>query len=205
MRLRRLAVVALALHPLAVMRRRTRGQAGFSFAELAVVMGVMSVISAMAVLQIGAAQPALKGDGAMRVVMGQINAARELSITQRRNVVINFLSERTEVQLVRQEVPFDETVLSTTPLEGSVQFHVFSNLPDTPETFGKDEAVDFGTADTVLFTTDGSLVDQTGTPVNGTVFLGIPGQSRSARAVTVLGATGRVRAYKWDGARWVRA
>jgi prepilin-type N-terminal cleavage/methylation domain-containing protein len=187
------------------MRTGTRGQAGYTFPELVIVVGIMGVVTSMAVFQIGAARPGMKGDGAMRVVTGQLNAARELSITQRRNIAINFLVETNEVQHVRQEVPLGQTVLSTTPIEGSVRFLLFDALPDTPEAFGKDEAVDFGEAGTVLFTTDGTLIDQTGTPVNGTVFLGIPGQSLSARAVTVLGATGRVRAYKWNGARWVRA
>jgi hypothetical protein len=38
--------------------------------------------------------------------------------------------------------------------------------------------------------------------VNGTVFLGLPGLKGTARAVTILGATGRVRPYYWDGTKW---
>jgi hypothetical protein len=38
---------------------------------------------------------------------------------------------------------------------------------------------------------------------NGTVYLAMPSSLLSARAVTVLGSTGRVRGYKWDGRRWV--
>ena len=48
-----------------------------------------------------------------------------------------------------------------------------------------------------MFTTDGTLIDSGGTPINGTVFLSIQNQPESARAVTVLGSTGRVRGYKW--------
>jgi hypothetical protein len=163
----------------------------------------MGVISGMAVMQISSAQPAMRGDGAMRVVMGNLNTARERSITERRNFVVDFI-EPGSVRLERQEVPEGTTVISTIPVEGGVKFHVFDNLPDTPEEFGNDEAVDFGDAESILFSTDGTLVNQAGAPANGTVFLGIPGQSRSARAVTVLGSTGRVRAYRWDGSRWVR-
>jgi len=40
------------------------------------------------------------------------------------------------------------------------------------------------------------------------VFLNWPGngqgQERAARAVTILGATGRIRGYKWDGRNWKR-
>jgi hypothetical protein len=39
-------------------------------------------------------------------------------------------------------------------------------------------------------------------PVNGTVFVGIPGERNSARAVTVTGASGRAQAYRWTGIEW---
>jgi hypothetical protein len=55
-----------------------------------------------------------------------------------------------------------------------------------------------------MFTTDGTLIDSNGSPVNGTVFLSIANVPKSARAVTVLGATGRVRGYRWTGLAWTR-
>jgi hypothetical protein len=53
------------------------------------------------------------------------------------------------------------------------------------------------------FTTNGSFIDGGNTLINGTIFLGILGNDRTARAVSVLGATGRVRQYHWDGLQWV--
>lgn len=185
------------------MTRPSRSERGFSLVELTVVIGITSVVAGIAAFQIGAAQPSIRGDGAMRIVMSNLNMARERSITERRNFIVEFI-EPNQIRLERQEVPAGTTVLSTVPLEGGVRFYVFDQLPDTPEAFGKDAAIDFGSADTILFSTDGTLINQSGSPANGTVFLGIPGQLRSARAVTVLGSTGRVRVYKWDGARWVR-
>jgi hypothetical protein len=52
------------------------------------------------------------------------------------------------------------------------------------------------------FLSDGSFGAAVGVPVNGTIFTCIPGNSTSARAVTILGATGRVRPYRWDGSAW---
>lgn len=52
------------------------------------------------------------------------------------------------------------------------------------------------------FTTNGALIDGNNSTVNGTVFLGIPGKNQTARAITILGATGRVRQYHWDGNQW---
>ena len=181
---------------------RIRGAAGFSAIELMMTMGLMSILGSMAAIQVGNARPALKGDGAMRVVMAQLNTARELAITQRRYIQLTFTGTNV-VNSIRQEVPSGTTALASVPIEGGIQFSLMSSVPDTPDAFGNTSAVAFGSATTVRFSSDGSLLDQSGNPVNGTVFLALPNISQSFRAVTVMGATGRVRGYKWDGARWV--
>ena len=94
------------------------------------------------------------------------------------------------------------TVVSAVPLEGGIVFTLVDGLPDTPDAFGKDAAVAFGSATEVKFAPDGTLINQNGGSLNGTIFLAMPQQSQSARAITVLGSTGRVRGYKWDGAKW---
>ena len=93
-------------------------------------------------------------------------------------------------------------MLSNIPIEGGVQFVLVAGLPDTPDAFGKASGVDFGTAFNVKFTPDGTLVNQDGAGANGTVFIAVPKLATSARAVTILGSTGRVRGYKWDGRQW---
>src|SRR6267378_315278 len=52
------------------------------------------------------------------------------------------------------------------------------------------------------FSTTGAFIDGGNSLVNGTVFLGIPGKPSTARAISILGATGRVREYHWDGTQW---
>jgi type II secretory pathway pseudopilin PulG len=184
-----------------VQRLRT-AEAGYSLVETLLVVGIMSVIGGMATMQIAIARPAMKGDSAMRVVMAQMRTARELAITQRRYVRIAFTTPST-VAITREEVPGPSTTsLGSTQLEGGVGFTLLSTVPDTPDAFGKNSAVDFGSVVNVKFTPDGTLVNQDGSTVNGTVFLAIPSQVQSARAVTVLGSTGRIRGYRWDGRQW---
>ena len=55
------------------------------------------------------------------------------------------------------------------------------------------------------FGPDGTLVNQDGVTTNGTVFVAVPNLTLTARAVSVLGSTGRVRGYKWNGNSWVLA
>jgi len=70
-----------------------------------------------------------------------------------------------------------------------------------------------GGAWTVMFTTSGafcgtaqsaaSLYQATNNnPVNASIFLGVVGKPNTARAVTIFGATGRVRSYYWTGSSW---
>jgi hypothetical protein len=56
----------------------------------------------------------------------------------------------------------------------------------------------------MYFQNDGELVDgSTFQAINGTVFIGVSTLSNtSARAITVLGSTGRVRAWKFNGSAW---
>ena len=65
--------------------------------------------------------------------------------------------------------------------------------------------MDFGSAQTIAFNSDGMLIDGAGNPVNGTIFLMLPNVPGSLRAVTVLGSIGRVRGYRWNGTQWTRA
>lgn len=190
------------------------------------VVGIMGVLSGMAILQIGASRPGLKGDGAMRVVLSQMNAARELAITQRRNMRVEFtLGNKVEIRreevTVPATIPVTMTTISSVFIEGGLQFATVSNVPTTstaPDVVcnGSITAVSFPTATgsplEVKFKPDGSLVNQDGAILNGTVCISLPNQVYgvsnstngvlSARAVTVFGSTGRVRGYRFDGRTW---
>ncbi|HVB38082.1 MAG TPA: type II secretion system protein [Vicinamibacterales bacterium] len=182
-------------------RTSLRSAAGFTMTELMVVVAIMGITAAMAVFQAQVSLPSIRGDAGMRVVMAQLNTARELAISQRRVIQVNFIAPN-EIQLVRQDIPTGTTILSLVPFEASVQFMQFAGVPDTPDAFGATSAIAFGSATSMSFTSDGTFIDQSGVPLNGTVFLGIPNQARSARAVTILGATGRIRGYRWSGTQW---
>jgi hypothetical protein len=54
-----------------------------------------------------------------------------------------------------------------------------------------------------MFTSEGTFVDSDGDALNGTLFLSIPNQVNSLRAITVLGATALIRSWRWNGREWV--
>jgi Tfp pilus assembly protein FimT len=183
--------------------RDLRDSAGFTLVEAMLMVAIMGLVLSMAVLQISTGQPMQKSDGAMRVVLAQFNTARELAITQRRYMRLNMTSGGSQVQIIREEAPGPAlTTIASVQLEGGVVFSLVTGVPDTPDAFGKTSGVSFGSATLVRFATDGTLIDQNGLSLNGTVFLSATNVLRTARAVTVLGSTGRVRGYRFDGLHW---
>jgi hypothetical protein len=184
-----------------------------------IVTAVMGVVTGIAVLTISASRQGLIGDGAMRVVLAQMNQAKELAITQRRNMRVTFNSNNS-VQIVREEVPGPTlTTISSVPFENSLQYLRPAGVPDLTNagnvptlnelaavpspSLSTSTAVAFGNGTTqIRFAPDGTLIDQAGNTVNGTVFVALTNQMLSTRAVAIFGSTGRIRGYRWDGANW---
>jgi Tfp pilus assembly protein FimT len=180
-----------------------RSERGVTLVDTMVTLSVMAIVGSMATMQLVTVRRALHGDGAMRIVMTQLTTAREMAITQRRNIEVQFLGNNW-VQIVRHEVPSGTTVLTKVALEGNAQYSLIPGVPDTPDKFGNSNAVSFGSALTIRFGPTGALVDNNGGPINGTVFLSVNKVPESQRAVTVLGAVGRVAGYRWNGVKWNR-
>jgi prepilin-type N-terminal cleavage/methylation domain-containing protein len=184
-----------------------RSQRGFSMLETLVAVAIISVVLAMAVLNYSSILPNFKANSAMDQLLYQLRSARERAIAHRREVQVQFVGTNqltiTEIWLVGTAPP-----PTTVTFEGGAQYVVFSAIPDIPApyNFGNTSAVNFsgvsGGPPIMKFSTNGAFIDGGNTLVNGTVFMGIPGRPSTARAISVLGATGRVREYHWDGSQW---
>jgi len=190
------------------MRRYSNpSQQGFSLLEILVAVAIISVVLVMAMLNYGSILPNYKANSAMDQVLSQMRSARERAISHRREVQVQFIGTN---QLQMSEL----WTLGTPPVErpvsfeGGAQFIVFSSVPDLPApyNFGNSAPIYFGGLSggppIMKFSTTGAFIDGGNSLVNGTVFLGIPGKPSTARAISVLGATGRVREYHWDGTQW---
>ena len=182
---------------------RTRSQRGFSLLEMLATLAIAGVVGGMATAQVASVRRGMEGDGAMRLLMSQMVTARESAVTQRRNIDVVFVGINW-VQTVRHEVPAGTTTLTSVAFEGKIQYTLLPGIGDTPDAFGTANGVAFAGQTTLTFNSDGTLVNSSGNPVNGTVFLAVPNITQSQRAVTVMGSTGRVRGYKWTGNGWNR-
>ena len=97
----------------------------------------------------------------------------------------------------------------TIPMQANTLFGTVTGETDTPDTFGipSSGGIYFGgqsggPGTGMLFQSDGTFTDGSGNPINGTVFVAVSNINNSARAVTVLGNTGRIRAWKNSTQGW---
>jgi Tfp pilus assembly protein FimT len=169
--------------------------------EVTIAVLLLALMAGFALLNMNSILPGMSANAAMRQTMAQLRRGRELAIAQRRNIEIAFL-DNNQIQLRRNNVPNGTTVLSTITLEGKNIFQKFDGVSDTPDAFGNGSAISFSGTGPWTFLSDGTLVDSSTNPVNGTIFLGQPNQEKTARAVTILGPTGRIRDYTWTGNTW---
>ena len=186
---------------------------GFSLIELIVVIGIMATLAAVTIMVTPTMLTTARADSGIAKAMDAMRGARELAISQRRNVEIRFIG-LTALQVVRLEIDPDgsgplaapaPTVIRTVELENRMQVRLESGMGDTPDAFSPspDTAIEFTLAGPWMFTSEGSFVNGGGDVTNGTVFFSIPGDKNSSRAITVLGTTALLRSWRWDGRKWV--
>jgi type II secretory pathway pseudopilin PulG len=191
--------------------------------ELAVVCMIICIIAAIAVIQLLPSWHTAQSDDALRLVLDQLRQAREYSIANRRYVQVSFPTVGGQAEVVITQwntlTPgggATNPVLSTTYVEGPLQYALVTGMPDTPDQFNtpsvgsspvqfKIEGTSTVPVGNMLFQSDGELIDSvTNLPIDGTISIALAGNASSARAVTVMGATGRVHGWRSTGASWIQ-
>ena len=198
---------------------------GFSMVELLVTIAIIGIVTAIAALTFTNALPSLRADSAMQLLQNDLRQARETAVDQRRSIQVTFKGVG-EMVTVRQNLNVTTTpptVISTTTVSDLVlnpnqmTFLVVASVPDTPDKFNTpsvcvaSSGICFNNGAcgspaalpcTITFQGDGTVTNSSGTYINGTVFIGAAGNPLTARAVTILGATGRIKAYRYNGKVW---
>ena len=178
-------------------------QGGFSLLEAIVVATVVGLLGAMVVPVTAGMIARAKADGSTLAAVTALQSARNRAVAERRNFHLYFDQSGHKIRIERVEPSGSRTVVSNLTLENGLKFEKFSALPDTPDLFGHATAVAFGGTAPVMFTSDGTLIDDNGDVVNGSVFLGVPQQKATAQAITFFGPTGLIRTWRWGGSKWL--
>jgi hypothetical protein len=176
------------------------------------VIAIAMVIAGIAIMHGRPALMQIQANTAKDLVQATLRRGRESAISDRRSVQVEFLVNPpanppgSYVRLTRLSGGVGaNTVIALTPIPGSVIYTTFPLEPDTPDGFGNGGPIFFGGVNNgpaagMVYQSDGTFAAAgTGIPINGTVFMGVPGQATTARAVTILGTTGRVRSYHISG------
>lgn len=194
--------------------RRARG---FSLIEMMVVVTLILIVLAFSIMAI---QPALRQThltSGYNQTLTALRQARDISVAQRQIYFVT-LNNAVQPNTITVTQGSTGTVVSSYALPTDVTFDAEPGLPNspivaptTPDGFGTGAtAIDFdqgivaGAKNVIYFYPDGSAADALGNVNNGVVYIARTGFVDSSRAITLWGATGRLRgwrAYK-NGAKY---
>jgi prepilin-type N-terminal cleavage/methylation domain-containing protein len=183
-----------------------RRASGFSLIETMIVLAIMMIASGIFFMSI---QPALKDTrvtNAYNTTLMTLRRAREAAIAERRTYIVTLDNTVTPNSITMTQAATG-VVITTQTLPPDVFFRVETGIPTTaattPDHFGIgntaidfDQAVAGGVKNVICFNPDGTAQDINSNSNNGVVYLARTGSLYSSRAITVWGATGRLRGYR---------
>jgi prepilin-type N-terminal cleavage/methylation domain-containing protein len=195
--------------------RLSRSAGGFSFVELLVVVAILVVLLAAAVPQIISSRRLLRFSGLQRELVSQLRLTRQLAMSQRQ--VMRFRYDNSSKQIVivdNQERgtpsnplandPNNDIVVKTISLAGSgvpvgeIVYGRPSGAPNSLPDGVSMSALSSGQVE-IIFQPDGSVVDANGNPSNAALFFyDNKAPAATAIAVSVLGAGGRVKSWRYS-------
>jgi prepilin-type N-terminal cleavage/methylation domain-containing protein len=186
---------------------RKRQMRGFSLLEMMAVLGIVLIVAAVATFLL---QPDLQNSrvvNAYNTTLMAMRQARDISVSQRQVYYVTFTHNAAPPDTITITQGATGTVISTFQLPLDLAFTTVTGIPTgaglTPDGFGNggtaiafDQGVAGGNPDVVYFYPDGSAQDVNGNVNNGVIYVARPGVLFTSRAVTVWGATGRLRGWR---------
>jgi type II secretory pathway pseudopilin PulG len=202
---------------------RECGARGFSLLEMMIVICVLMIVGGIGFM---ALQPALKDakvNQAFESAMMPLRVARQRAIAERKQYIVCYgiaappgsitpiAPTAQSIQIFRWDAGTAlsaATQITAVTLPIDINFQVLPGLPNGPATvpdgFGSAAAaIDFdqnvaggGIKNQVLFMPDGSAHDVNGNLNSGIVYAARNGDLYSSRAITLYGATGRIRGWR---------
>jgi type II secretory pathway pseudopilin PulG len=195
----------------------SRRHNGFSLLELSIALSISMILCAVTIFSL---QPVFKAQhvaDAYNTTLMALRKAHDAAAADMRIYVVTFTAPVAGVNggtiTVTQDIPNPPTLFTAT-LPPDVTFHIEPGIPNspvvaptTPDGFGSGaNAFDFdqppsgaGGSNLIYFYPDGTAQDNGpngGNINNGVVYLGMPGQLLTQRAVSLWGYTGRVRGWQ---------
>jgi prepilin-type N-terminal cleavage/methylation domain-containing protein len=193
---------------------RFRNARGFSLLEMTIVIAICLIMAAITTVSYMPLAKQQHVTDAYNSTLTTLRRARDQAAADMRIYVVTFTppSAITVAQsgAITCQVPPTGPVMMTTVLPTDITIHVEPGVPTsptvaptTPDGFGTaanavdfDQGVGAAGGTTVCFFPDGTAQDVLGNLNSGVVYFGRPGDLWSSRAITVWGATGRIRGWR---------
>jgi len=182
-----------------------KSQAGFSLAEIVVTLGVLMAGGAVAIMNISGALRGAHVETAYQNTLNQLRFARQVAIDKRTVCRVDFATPGT-VSVTQAFADGTPVQSETVTLPSDVQYIIVAGMPSPPspppDNIGNGKiAIDFdrvagGSGTTIFFQPDGSALDAAGRSNDGVIYIARPGELTGARAITLLGTTGRIRGWR---------
>ncbi len=164
---------------------------------------IILILSAVATVALGPIRDSARLNSAVQTTVNQLRMAHEEALAKRLQYVVTLQAPGTILtQWTKAGIGLQTE--RTVPLPDGIQFIALAGLPTTPLTpdgFGNGNvAIDFdqatgGGQNIIYFQPDGTAIDAAGNPNNGVLYIAKPGQLSTSRAVTLFGATGRLKTW----------
>jgi Tfp pilus assembly protein FimT len=173
--------------------------AGFSLTELLVVVLVVVVMGAISVPLIDSAIQNARVESGLATVMGQLRHARQLALDNRRNYRITFTNPRTMTisRIGSTTLGESNQQVIQMDLPSELRLDYTGSVP-VPDNLGSSYPIILQDNRFVEFRPDGSVVNNLGQVTSAVAYLSKAGEPDTNRAVTVFGATGRVRGFRYN-------
>jgi len=183
-------------------------QKGFSLPELIIVLLIIAILVVLALPQMTASRRLFRFAGLQRQVAASLNEARQEAMSQRAPVSFRYDDDKKQASIyggsfgaagasTNKVIDMSGNGLSSADI-------VYGRSPDAPNSALSDTSkmtALSGKTVSITFLTDGSVVDAGNVPTNNALyFYNSKNPSESAFAVSILGAGGRVKLYRYNKA-----
>lgn len=193
-----------------------RSESGFSLLEALIVISILMVAAGIFVPKVNSAIKDSVVANGYDVALMTLRQAREAAVAERRVYIVTFTAPGTVS--IAPKTADTKAINVTRNLPGEVQFTAITGIPNTvassssggvtvgvPDGLGSgpstgaicfDVGVSSTGTNTVYFWPDGSSRDVNDNLNNGVLYIARPGELMSSRAITVWGASGRIRGWR---------